>query len=82
MRHYETSFFCNEGEGPVVSSTVSRGYSWPIVLKIQGTSGYPPAITLHIASIEDLRIFKDSVVADYESALAANAEQSEIEEGT
>lgn len=67
MRHYDTSFFCEEGKGPKVfveRSEPGDQFGWPIFVKIntKGDRLTDPSVTFYLKTTEDLLEFKHSIV--------------------
>lgn len=70
MRFYETSFFCDEGEGVEVKARGIQGH-WPIIVSIvqKGKDAFShPCVTMYMHE-QDWINFKNSVIQTHEQYL-------------
>ena len=70
MKFYQTSFFCDKGEGFAVNIKKSgQYYPFTVTINSTGFKHSNPALHFHLESEVDLINFKNSVIEQYETYL-------------
>jgi len=62
MRHYDTTFFCEAGKGPVVDKIKKDGAYYPFMIPITSSIYNEGSVVFHLKSESDLIRFKNSVI--------------------